>query len=201
MPDDTMNPPSMWERLKRTVVGTPGTMQTREGPVDYRQGGIPGLLSQLKGGNPVTLGTMVATSNPMDEASAIHEGLGHAQGRGALYDIQQQMANPVKGAPQAWKDIAKKYGISEDYFKPSEIYAYTTQPAELSVEDMRQFSKLMQDPGYAEHFNKYKNPKSDWDFNRMQKLTEAANAPSGVTKDPVLMAFIERQKALAAGGR
>ncbi len=198
---NTMTPPSSWERLKRALIGTPETTQTRMGPVEYRRGGIPGLISKASGGAPLAMpGTIGVSDEPLSEASAIHEQFGHKQGRAGGYDFKQRLANPDK-------DLVKKFGFEKqiaadpflgEFLKPSEIYAYTTQPMELSANDMSRVRALMQNPEYRAFFEQHKNPNTDWDFNKMTPVAKPT-ASAAVTNDPAFQAFLEKQRAMATG--
>lgn len=90
----------------------------------------------------------------MDEVSAIHEQFGHSEGKGLGYDLKSKLMG--EGPPI---DL----GTQSAFWSPSEIYAYTTQPAELSANDIPNFRVMIQQhPELREYFKKHRNPKSDW---------------------------------------
>jgi hypothetical protein len=142
----------------RGLAGEREEVPTRRGPVTARRGGIPGLLASIAGGtaNAPILGPIASSdAPPIDEVSAIHEQFGHNEGRGALYDLKAKLKG--EGTPSGLETGQDKY------WSPSEVYAYTTQPAELSANDIPMYRVMIQQrPELLEYFLKHRNPESDW---------------------------------------
>jgi hypothetical protein len=144
----------------RGLAGEEETTQTRRGPVTARRGGIPGALASLKGGTanfPVLGNILSSDAEPLSEESAIHEEFGHNAegGKGLGYDIMSKLRGEgTPGGLPPGQDL---------FWSPSEVYAYTTQPAELSANDIPNFRVMIQqNPELREYFNKHRNPDSDW---------------------------------------
>jgi len=151
-----MAPTSSARAFLAGLLGQDETVHTRRGDVHVRRGGAPGALANLRGGtaNMPLLGPVLASDAPaMSEASAIHEQFGHNEGKGAGYDLQQALSG--HGTPK---------GVAGAYWGPSEVYAYSTQPAELSQDEILNVygPALMKNPELMQHFLRHRNPESDW---------------------------------------
>jgi hypothetical protein len=138
------------------LIGKAETVHTRRGDVSARRGGVPGLLANMAGGtaNLPVVGPVLASDAPaMDEVSAIHEQFGHNQGKGALYDLEQRL-----------KGSSTPKGLAGVQWAPSEVYAYSTQPAALSQDEILNVygPELMKRPELMAYFLKHRNPESDW---------------------------------------
>lgn len=151
-----MGPRPGADKLIEALMGKVETVPTRKGQLSARRGGVPGLLASLAGGtaNLPGLGPILSSdAPPMSEASAIHENLGHEEGKGALYDIGETISG--RGTPE---------GMPSAYWRPSEVYGYTTQPAELSSDEIKNVFGLsiMKNPKLMEYYLSHRNPESDW---------------------------------------
>jgi hypothetical protein len=96
----------------------------------------------------------------MSEASLIHEALGHLEGRGAGYDLVE-----------ALKGHFTPVGESAEFWRPSEVYAYSTQPARTPTgeldEDLRRVGvDLLNKPDLLSYYLQHRNPQSDWPTTR-----------------------------------
>jgi hypothetical protein len=181
----------------RAIGGEGKEIDTPRGPVKYTQGG---LISRLRD-TPFALGGQIYNSDKaaaMTPETAVHEKFGHIRGKGAAYDFTSRMLGLASTDPV--KEFALKPEEAE-FFQPSEIYAYTTQPMSGSYQDMQRYAKAMKDPKFAEYFAKHKNPESDWDFDRMMEFQpKAPVATESIMNNPEMIAFKKRQAELAAGG-
>lgn len=159
------------------VLGQKKTVSTRKGDVEYREGGIGGLF-----GKPGALAGTVISPGPINEATAIHEQMGHNEGKGAGHDWMEYL----KGYRPA------QYG-NKMFTEPSEIYAHTTQPAELSYDDMVNYANLMKaNPEFVQHFEKYKNPETDWNIDDRDKFKPKSVSP--VAGNSAFEEFLRQQK-------
>lgn|SRR5574341_685053 len=143
------------QSLLDALLGKKEEVPTRLGPTSVRRGGLSGQLASLAGGtaNLPLVGPVISSDAPaVSEESAIHEAKGHEEGRGALYDLIQSLRG--YGTPE---------GAAPAYWRPSEVYAYTTQPAELSGNELSGYgADMLRRPELIEYFERHRNPQSDW---------------------------------------
>jgi hypothetical protein len=146
--------PSGVEALIQALAGQKKTANTPRGPIQYRQGGLPGALADVVGGTAYMPGIGPISSSEMTPESAIHEQQGHGEGEGAISDLIAALT--WKGAPS---------GQPKAFWRPSDVHAYTTQPAALSRVDMIRYRDMIREnPELQAYFNRDKNPETDWDL-------------------------------------
>jgi hypothetical protein len=149
--------PSGVEALIQALAGQKKTANTPRGPIQYRQGGLPGALADVVGGTAYMPGLGSISSSEMTPVSAIHEQQGHGEGEGAISDLVAALSwkgGPSK-LPKGW----------EAFWRPSDVHAYTTQPASLSHVDMINYRDMIrQNPELRAYFDRDKNPSTDWDL-------------------------------------
>jgi len=114
------------------------------------------MLAEIAGGtaNLPLVGPVLSADAPaMSEASAIHESEGHDKGKGAIYDVMSRLRG--QGTPS---------GLAEAYWRPSEVYAYSTQPAELSRDEILNVygPALKARPELLAYLMQHRAPQSDW---------------------------------------
>lgn len=135
------------------------TVPTAKGDLSYRQGGLPGALAAMAGGTanvPLVGPSAASDAPPMTQASIIHESLGHDKGRGAMYDLIE-----------ALKGHFTPEGQASTFWRPSEVYAYSTQPSKdergVLDEDLKRVGvTLLDKPELMDYYLRYRNPQSDW---------------------------------------
>ncbi len=148
--------PGLLAKLVRMFAGEQKSVETPQGELSYREGGFPGAMANIVGGTANMPGVGPISSSPMSAASVSHE-TAHGD-RGAISDLMEMI-----------KGHTTPSGEAAAFWRPSETYAYSSQPAHdpsqpggLDLDLKRVGTTLLDKPDLLEYYLQYRNPKSDW---------------------------------------